>query len=235
MQSCRQHTSLSSVARGLCSSGSWLSCDLLPAEFAASMLISDSSASVTPMLDRLLRIFTATSVSRHLPRCTLPMLPSPICFFNTCAGQRNSPEPSQRKRPFDYSCRRENCGGLYAAQRADEEARPAAHQLSERDGPGAPKGVQAGGPEVGVNAGGGTAWVQGLSVAHVGHLRKGGHGRVLPQSPDLFRLIRRSCRAEAGLSTVCSTWYILHHTSQHCTCDIDAQVMTCRREHQRCL
>ena len=54
------------------------------------MLTSDSSASVTPMLDRLLRIFTATSVSRHLPRCTLPMLPSPICFFNTWSRRHRS-------------------------------------------------------------------------------------------------------------------------------------------------
>lgn len=28
--------------------------------------------------------FTATSVSRHFPRWTFPMLPSPICFFSTC-------------------------------------------------------------------------------------------------------------------------------------------------------
>ena len=80
--------------------------------------------------------------------------------------------------------------GFFMVQWGGIASRPAAYQLFERDGPCAAQGVQAGGPEVGVKAGGCAAGVQGLSVTHIGHLCQGAwHRRDWTQGPTLFGLI----------------------------------------------
>ena len=93
--------------------------------------------------------------------------------------------------------------------------------------------MQAGGPEVGINAGGCAPGVQGLTLTHVSHLCEGGRRRVGTQGPSLFGLVRRSCtpviRASHGLQHV-----VLSSPGKPAH-SIRARSETCRREHPTCL